>query len=69
MIIIVLYCTDGDTTLNTFLKDKTAVKLKNDKLVERADGWKDKALHGQYIKKENVLMELVEIWLAEKETE
>jgi len=33
-------CIDGDTTLNTLLKDKTAIEIKNDKSVERTDGWK-----------------------------
>jgi len=31
-------CTDKDTTLNTFLKDKTAIEIKNDKSVERTNG-------------------------------
>jgi len=48
---IIRTCTDGDTIPNTFLKDKTTIELKNDQSVERTDGWKEKALHDQYIRK------------------
>jgi len=33
-------CIYGDTTLNTFLKDKTAVVLMRDKVTERTNRWK-----------------------------
>lgn len=66
-------CTDGDTTLNTFLKDKTALEIKNDKSVERTDGWKEKALHGQYIRKVEDMKTCSWKWLKsgwlKKETE
>jgi len=33
-------CIYGDTILNTFLKDKTAVELMRDKVTERNNRWK-----------------------------
>ena len=43
--------TNDDSVLDSFIKDKTAVEFKKDSVAERTDGWKGKALHGQYPKK------------------
>jgi hypothetical protein len=40
-----------ESVLEGFLKERTAVELKNKKTSERMEGWKEKSLHGQYPKK------------------
>lgn len=40
--------TNDDSVLDNFVKDKTSVGLKKEKMEERIKGWKEKALHGQY---------------------
>ena len=40
--------TNDDSVWDSFIKDITAVEFKKDSVAERTDGWKGKALHGQY---------------------
>ena len=40
-----------DSALDGFVKDKTAVEMKAERLNERTEGWKKKALHGHYPRK------------------
>ena len=37
-----------DSVLKSFVKEKTAIEFKKLKEIERIEGWKEKALHGQY---------------------
>lgn len=40
-----------DSALDSFVKDKSAAEMKTEKMNERTEGWKEKALHGQYPRK------------------
>ena len=42
---------NDDSVLESFVKERTAIEFKKEKVAERIDGWKEKPLHGQYPKK------------------